>query len=1056
MSKLAIFFAVSWLLLVVGSTSSRAEPISIAVLTAIGIQATATAVAATTFALTLAASVGLSYLQAALRKGGEQPQDAIPIGGTTGKLSAGGVVPRSFGAGTFMTGGSLGYANTFGFDGKTPNAFFVQVIALSDIPATALREVWVNGAKGTYDPNATPGPDGIAIPEFSIGSDLYLWVRFYDGTQTEADPRLVQLFGTDPDRPYTSRRIGRGIAYAIITARVSSDLFQSFPQFKFVLDGAKLYDRRFDSTAGGTGVQRWADPSTWAFTRNNAVIRENVLRGIRWDGQWQWGGQTVTDAQLPAASWFAAANECDVPIALAAVGTEPQFSAGGEIRYDTTPADVIDALLKADNGRLAEIGGVYKTRSGAPGVAVLSFTDADILSSDKQTFEPFAPQAQQINHVTGRYISAAEGWNFKDAAALVDTALEESDGRRLSTAVDYGFVTSGTQVQRLMRAERDTSRAWRRHALPMPPEAFVLEPLDVVSWTSARNGYITKTFEVISADDLPNFNMGLAVKELDPAAYDWTPAAHERPVIDGTIKLLRPAPQPIVAWFADPYTLAVGSRARAAIELGWDADTDDVDGIRFEVRLKATAALVLAGEEGLRVFEAGSLIVSQNLLPATDYQARGQYRPASSRPTLWSGWLDVTTPDTRIAQEELSDQLDAKVRQATEQLPEAIAHVRGALDDLATALNTQVSTIREAHGRSIVAIGERYEQNVASIEQVAIAFADGDQALADIITDLTATVGGNTAAIHDEQVARADGDSALAGDISDLTATVGDNAAAIHDESVARADGDSALSGRITTLLATGPGGTAEGKFRIVTSSAPSGAVASISLEVNVAATGAPNWQPAGVYLDAMLGFGRFRAIADLIKLQVAGVNGGAPFDMLTIVAGYAQFSGLLKAQNFVADTIYTAHLRADAATATAYFTAGNNSFQTNSNTVEIQVASGTVDVAVGPVSIDAALQLFNTSSLRYTGVAASIRLYIDGAAVGTAVPIIPLGVGLAGDGVALTRFLNNPAHLLHYAVLSVGSHTLALKVTAGTPSVGDSSAWTASANQIRVFESRR
>ena len=149
-----------------------------------------------------------------------------------------------------------------------------------------------------------------------------------------------------------------------------------------------------------------------------AVIRENILRGFRYDGTWLWGGQTIAGAQLPASSWVASANECDVPVDLAGGGTEPQFRAGGEIRFDTAPADVLDELNKADNGRLAEIGGVYKTRSGAPGAAVFSFTDADILSSEAQTFDPFANLATQVNHVTARYLSPAEGWNLSLPAAI--------------------------------------------------------------------------------------------------------------------------------------------------------------------------------------------------------------------------------------------------------------------------------------------------------------------------------------------------------------------------------------------------------------------------------------------------------------------------------------------------------------------------------------------------------------------------------------------------------------------------------------------------------------
>jgi Putative phage tail protein len=667
---LASLFVGLWLALA-APAPARADPITIGVASFIGVTLTAGTVltAALTFVWTTAVGLGLSYLAASLNKPAAAAEQVV--GGTSGKLAAGGAVPRSFVVGRAMTAGSLAYDNTFGTAGNTPNAFFVQVISLSDLPVTGLAGLFVNGAAVTWNPGATPGPDGIAIPEYTAAGVEHLWVRFYDGTQVAADARLVALFGADPDRPYSNRRIGTGIAYAVVTALVNADLFTGFPQVKFVLDGVKLYDRRHDSTAGGSGAQRPDDPATFAFTANNAVIAENILRGIRYGGAWLYGAQTVTAAQLPSAAWFAAANECDAAVALAGGGSEPQFAAGGEIRFDQQPADALDELLKGCNGRLAEIGGVYKLRAGAAGAAVFSFTDADILSSEAQSFEPFPSLAQTVNHVTAKYVSPAEGWTVKDAPPLEDADLEAADGgRRQSVDVAYGFVTSGTAVQRLMKAERDTQRAFRKHALPMPPEAFVLEPLDVVSWTSTRNGYVNKTFEIVTGDDLSNLNMGLALKELDPNAYDWVPADDEHPVSDGPIAMLRPPAQGIIDPFAEPYTLTrPDGVARAAIRIGWDPAVTDCDGVRYEVRLAAGATVVLRGEGDAHVLAAGAVIVSQNLLPATAYQARVQYRPASDRAVSWSGWLDVTTPTVLVKQAEL----EAAIRSTLDQVPLALS-----------------------------------------------------------------------------------------------------------------------------------------------------------------------------------------------------------------------------------------------------------------------------------------------------------------------------------------------------------------------------------------------
>ncbi|WP_204280893.1 hypothetical protein, partial [Serratia marcescens] len=65
------------------------------------------------------------------------------VGGVQGTLQAAGDIARSFPLGYSVTAGSLVYANFWGKDGETPNAYFTQVIAVSDLPTTIAR-VYVN------------------------------------------------------------------------------------------------------------------------------------------------------------------------------------------------------------------------------------------------------------------------------------------------------------------------------------------------------------------------------------------------------------------------------------------------------------------------------------------------------------------------------------------------------------------------------------------------------------------------------------------------------------------------------------------------------------------------------------------------------------------------------------------------------------------------------------------------------------------------------------------------------------------------------------------------
>ncbi|WP_114286143.1 hypothetical protein [Candidatus Halocynthiibacter alkanivorans] len=67
-------------------------------------------------------------------------------------------MPRSFIPGRYATAGSLAYHNEWGETGKTPNAYYTRITALSDLPVKGLGEVWIDGNQCGIDWN-NPHPD---------------------------------------------------------------------------------------------------------------------------------------------------------------------------------------------------------------------------------------------------------------------------------------------------------------------------------------------------------------------------------------------------------------------------------------------------------------------------------------------------------------------------------------------------------------------------------------------------------------------------------------------------------------------------------------------------------------------------------------------------------------------------------------------------------------------------------------------------------------------------------------------------------------------------------
>lgn len=598
------------------------------------------------FLLKAAIGIGLSFASQALAgkpKAASQLQQQF---GIQGKVASGGDLARSFLLGYAVTAGSLVWHTTWGEIDNTPNAFYTRVTAISDsVVSTIQPEVYVAGEKVTVLWGESI-PAGHPVQEYRDDKGVdHLWIRFKDGSQTTADSWLVSLSTTD--RPYQSTRVGRGVAYAIMTARVNESLFSGFPELRFAYpNSTKLYDPSKDSSVGGSGSQRLNNSATWGGDGDHlpAVQIYNILLGMTNTNRWLYGLQSLTTARLPAAHWIAQINKCRASIT-GPSGSEATYRAGGEIRCNNTIADTIEALLTTCQGRLVESGGIYKIFVGEPGSSVATISDDSILSTEEQSFSPFWGLAKTVTGITGKYPNPAEAWNTQEAPALLRSDYEATaGGRRLLSDVSFDYAPYKGQVQRLMKSALAEAQRARRHTIHVPPEYWPYEPGDVITWNSDRNGYVNKLFRIDGVQDKDDLDAIWDITEVDPTDYDWDQETDYRVTVDGPTKVVRPIPQPVVDWFAEGEVDYIAGKQRAAIRLTWNQNVkDDIDRIKWEVRRAADQVVVL--RSGTDDVDAGSALISHNIFSNSDYEVRGRYIAYSGRLTTWSGWLAVTTPD---------------------------------------------------------------------------------------------------------------------------------------------------------------------------------------------------------------------------------------------------------------------------------------------------------------------------------------------------------------------------------------------------------------------------
>lgn len=681
MKSIGIFLTAAWFMLA-GLSLAHAEPITIALFGAAFAYSTAGAVVS--YLIGAAIAYGVSLLSQALL-GEDQPTQTQGVRLT---IQMGDDKPMSFIAGTSATAGKRKYIGAWGKDGKTPNAYLADVIEIGNIPATGTPGFWVDDQKVTVLWGEAPVEQGYPVLEYRRNGKDYLWFKYYDGNQTTPDLYLAAKFGTDPDRPYKNTMIGRGCPYFIATARLDQDFFPNQPTYLCEAPVSAWYDIRKDSTNGGSGSHRWDNRATWEPSDNPVVLIYNIIRGVYYGTEWIYGGQNLPAFRLPASNWMVAANECDRLIPLAGGGSEKQFRCGTEINFDMVPLDVIDKLKKSCNGRMAENGGVFKILVGAPGAAVYSFSDNDILVTKGQNYTPFPGLDATYNGIEATYPEPLEKWATKDAPARYSTDLESADGnRRLASGVTFEAVPFPVQVQRLMKLLIEEDRRFRVHSFYLPPDAWTLEPNDVVSWTSVRNGYINKKFLVVRIDGERTFNQLVVLKEIDPSDYDWS-TDEQVPVSVGPVSPIVEPSHPMFGWQALPAVFfdSSGNARRPSIEVFYAGDQDGVDRVRVEVFLKEDGSRAFSGEIPYEapLDQQYSTVLNGIFLPNEDYQVQGIFVSNIGKNFSWSGLIDVTTPNVLLGEGDvyLPGMVDGVLNSLTAKLDWISQSVRFGLETL--------------------------------------------------------------------------------------------------------------------------------------------------------------------------------------------------------------------------------------------------------------------------------------------------------------------------------------------------------------------------------------
>ncbi|WP_342640944.1 phage tail tip fiber protein [Rhodoligotrophos ferricapiens] len=732
--------------------------------------------AAITAAIGIGMSVGLSALSNALLG----PKKQTPGGGQY-DLQVGSDVPRTIPIGLVSSKGHIVYWNVWNDNNDRAQLVF----ALADWECEGLEYVYVNGEK--FELNLNSEGDGKA--EYVVdGYDGRIVLRWYSGRMDQAANGELVARANPPGRWTANDRLA-GICYVHAELRHAPEVFPGgIPELVFVFKGAKLYDIRKDSTAGGTGSHRWNDVSTWEWSDNPAVAEYCYRRGF-WRGSELVLGMGVGPYDLLTDYYIAAANVCDETVS-EGNGTAKRYACSAILTADVEHRTAITAFTQAMAGYSYEKAGTFGPIAGAAQVPVADIVEDDLALGYVTKWRAKRSRSELLNAVFGTYTDPENQWGSTAYEPIRDETWQAQDGgERLASEFDIDSVISPYQARRIAEIRLRETRMQATGEITVGQRFMFLEPGDWIRFTNRQGG--ERTYRIARRRENEDRTITLQIGETSPWVYGIGAQPNPTP---GTV--LPNGPNPLttvqnVQLQADTVIGAEG-QTRPALHVTWTPPDDPgVDSVIIEYRIQGQPATMTHRDD---TPEDGEAWITQDVLAGTDYEVRVTITTTPPRVTTWTPWIAIQTTNQYVVLEAVQAQ-------------QAIGDLRDFLDELQSQIGQdQTGDYSTGLRRELL---EDMEATVLAI-------------VGDYQSDLTVSK------------ERRKAELGLLQEVSLVYVRVGKTEASILQEALARADGDSALATLLSVVEAKADQATASGRMYWEASAAPSGVTARYSAIVEV------------------------------------------------------------------------------------------------------------------------------------------------------------------------------------------------------------------------------
>lgn len=602
--------------------------------------------------------------------------------------------------------------------------------------------------------------------------------------RTTADPFLLQHCPS-----WSEDMIGKGIAFLRVSLQFNQEKFPSgIPNIKWVKRGWHVYDPRDGQTK---------------FTDNAALVYLHYLRTYR----------KVPDSDILWDHFKAAANICSEAVQIGENQYENRYTINGEFDIDENPSKVMGAMLEACAGNAVYTGGKHGILVGAyNGPAVHNIYEYQIVGNVDIT--PETSLADRCNAVTGKFVNKQDNWSECDFPKVSVPEYVAEDGREYVEDVNYRFVTSVHQAQRLANLSLQRKRVGRTLTIPMNFSAFAYRPGENALLHIPTLGIEGVEFRIVKWDFSLKDAIGLVVIQDTPLIYGDIVG---RPIIRPPLTTL-PSGGPAMPDNLRFETSPVGETIQGQVV--W---TNRGVVAYNEVLVRRGNVTVLSVQVPGQTCRLGGLVADQYTAMVRAVALNGAASPWATIAFTVAVPPVPTSVDVQAGNWDLSLFPKFTTNLAFGTLCEFYFYMQDIAIDkvestaqllgMGTSLvhsGLRPNTVHYYWVRSVNAYGKsaffplsaKTAYDVDSVLDI-ISGEIGAEALKDELKKEIEKIPVLGTAIETEQTARVDGDKALGQQITTITAKVDSNSAAIQTEATARASADSAISKRVDTVQAT-------------------------------------------------------------------------------------------------------------------------------------------------------------------------------------------------------------------------------------------------------------